>query len=343
MKKKRIFWYLLLCLIILNVFLARADIPCGTTISSSGTYVLESDKTCSGTWLTVSAENVVVDLNGHTVIYNSGNGIKISAHGVTVTNGIIIQGSGGEHVIESSNRGKGELSYLVLKTTQLGSYGISAYTGLGGTEIHHVYVETHAEQLDESRNGGGRTCIREDYCNDPCGGDIHDNILVNCHTGLSIEEKSNSAPRNIYNNLVQHKRMVGCKQPMGIAISNVVKNADIHDNQIISDNGRGLYISGYGSGTIGPSNSIARNNRIDVEYNYVAVSGDGSHCEGYVENNVNGPYMRYGTTNNRIEDNIILVDNKAGGGNYGVFVGSDNVDPLMTGLVVSGNTIIVGD
>jgi len=308
------------------------------------TYILTRDVSAGGTCFTIRGEGVTLNLNKHTVVYNEAPssspvyGIHVAANGAVVTNGTILQGSGASalsHAIRyADNRGGGELSYLIAKVSGRQSMGVYGYTAMGDTEMHHLFIDSRATK-NPSRNEG-LACIKIDYCNDPCKGDIHDNILVNCHSGISIEQKDNSLERNVYNNLIQHKRRLGIKQPQGIAIGHLASNINVYDNQVISDNGRGIYVSGYGQGTPGPTNIVVRRNRVDVDYFIQAKSGDGN----YVENNVDGIYVRYGAGNNAFEDNIIIADNHAGSSVDPFFIGSDNYDQRMRGLAVRGNTII---
>jgi len=335
MKRGLIVFLLIIC----SAYAIDID-SCQTLSQNSATYVLTQDVSSSGNCFQISGNGITLDLNEHTVTYDTssgGHGVQIGASGVTVTNGIIIQGNGGSskaHAIESSGAGSGELSYLVIYTHGVQAQGIAAYNGLGGTEIRNVYIDGRLEK-NPARNED-HNCIQQDYCNSPCDGDIHDNILVNCHIGISMEESSIGPGKNIYNNLIQHKRRPGIKQPMGIHLSALVANYEVYDNQIITDYGRGIYVSGYGDGEQGPRDITIRDNRVDVDLLEAATAGSGN----YPENNAFGLYDRYGAGRITYTNNIILADNHVDYQKVGVFVGSDSRDSLMVDLIYEDNTII---
>jgi len=331
---------LLFLLIIGSVYAVDID-SCQTLSQGGATYVLTQDVSSSGTCFQISGSGITLDLNEHTVTYDTssgGHGVRITASGVTVTNGIIIQGNGGSskaHAIESSGAGSGELSFLVIYTHGVQAQCIYAYEGLGGTDIHHVFMDGRIGK-NPARNEE-HNCLYMDYCNSPCDGDIHDNVIVNCHIGIAVEDRGNTLPKEYYNNLIQHKRLTGIKQPCGIWISAIAHDITIRDNQIVSDEGgRGIYLSGYSDQEPGPNNILVRDNRIDVTLFTKAEANSGN----YPETNVFGFYDRYGAGTNTYRNNVILADNDASNQKVGVFVGSDSPDSLMKDLVYEDNIII---
>src|SRR5205814_8284611 len=64
-------------------------VHCGETITTS--VVLRADLTCPGTAIVVGANDLVIDLDGHTITGSrTGNGVEGDSHaGITVRNGTI--------------------------------------------------------------------------------------------------------------------------------------------------------------------------------------------------------------------------------------------------------------
>jgi hypothetical protein len=113
-----------------------------------------------------------------------------------------------------------------------------------------------------------------------------------------------------------------------------------HDNQIITDQGRGIMLDGLAQGTgMGAINNEVYDNRIDVQYSLLGRTGGGS----YPSINLYGIRSRYSSYGNVYSGNIVLVDNNVGGRSYGFYIGSDSTDPLMNDISIENNTIIARD
>ncbi|GEM_PF-3441130 len=74
---------------------------CGTLSSANTTYILDNDVSSAGTCFTTSANGTILDLNGHTVTYNTAAGDSVygylsawNPNGARVTNGSFVQGAG---------------------------------------------------------------------------------------------------------------------------------------------------------------------------------------------------------------------------------------------------------
>lgn len=319
-----------------SVAVAETDLTSPGTLNNAGeNYKLIDDISASGTAFTINANNITLDLNGHTIIYNTAssqsavNGISISASGVTVKNGTVIQGNGkSSHspVIQISNGSGNKLHHLVLKPTGVKCYGIS---GIRSVEIHHVYIESHTTTSCD--RGDGIAAMQLEGGDGV--GDIHDNIFVNGHTGLVLI--GGSQETKVYNNRIQHERRPGCKAPYGIGLSYRIHNVEVYNNQIISDNGRGIILDGWSQGAPeGASGNHIHNNRIDVQYSKAASSGY------YVENAVYGIRDRYSSGNNIFEDNVVIAANGIDGRLRAFYIGSDGSDLKMINLLLQNNIII---
>lgn len=106
---------------------ACTEITGAVTISTSGTYCLNSDLTVgSGTAIMVGAHNVTIDLNGHTLT-GTGTGVQVAYRdNLTVTNGTLQDFSTGVSSTYSDN--------LVVKNVVMknaGKRGVTAKNGEG--------------------------------------------------------------------------------------------------------------------------------------------------------------------------------------------------------------------
>lgn len=327
------------------------ELACGTTVSTAGTYTLDTNLTCDGTWLTLTGSGITVDLDGHTVIYNqasAGNGINVNGSGQTITNGYLIQGDdadGDSPAVKFYSNGGHTVSYMGIKMNGVVTgdmYAAGVDDGSSGSEIHHVFVEHHGSTSNISYSP---RCIRGDQ-RTTAGMLIHDNILEGCHQGISLDylglDWAETQPASInisyvYNNRIQHERTPGTKAPFGISLGKSYK-VNIYNNQLISDNGRGIMLDGLGQGVpTGTEYCNVYSNRIDVNYEEPAEGGS------YPENHVVGGYDRYSSGNNNWEDNIVLVDNNTGAGDAATecfFCGSDSTDSNMINLLYDGNVCV---
>jgi hypothetical protein len=143
---------------VLSIFISAtttgtAITSCQTLGSSGSTYVLQNDVSAAGTCFTLSADNVKLDLNGHTVTYNTSNqtspvhAIQASSFnnvGFTVLNGSLVEGTAsvaGSHVIDMGTPMSGPTVYNVRFTWSAPfsqalqtSYGNSSVAG--GAIVH---------------------------------------------------------------------------------------------------------------------------------------------------------------------------------------------------------------
>ncbi|MFO1435176.1 MAG: hypothetical protein U1F34_01925 [Gammaproteobacteria bacterium] len=330
-------------------------IPGGSTsatLSQAGkVYVLGGNLTTSGQAVKITASNITLDLNGYTIVYNnSGSGsvrgieTAVFADNITIRNGTILQGAGnssGSPAVyltgATSTPGKFTLKNLVIRTTGWQSDGVENGQGyaLNGTTIDHCFIELKGGT--DAIDGAGADPIGIN-ARSKGGMVITNNILVGGHRGMQLAltdgTVSDTARSDVSGNLIQQQRSPGSKAPYGILLAKA-HNVDIHDNQIVSDDGRGINVDGWEDGTsTGAAGNKVFNNVIDVQYNTLATSG------AYVENNVYGIRDRYGSGNNSFTGNTIMVANSLSGDLMGVFIGSDSVDQYMVNLVADSNTII---
>lgn len=331
--------------------------PGGTatvTLNQAGkVYKLTGNLTTPGQAVRITASDITFDLNGYTVTYNNAasssrvRGIETAtfADNITIMNGTVVQGAGktaGSPAIyltgSTSTPGKFIVHDMVIRTTGFQSNGIMNSQGyrFTGSQIYRNYVEVLGGTT--ALDGSGADPIYVSGGGNTAGISIHDNVLVNGHRGMQIiytGTTTASTPRSqIYGNRIQQKRSPGSKAPYGMLLAKA-DNFDIYENQIVSDDGRGIILDGWENGTSnGANGNRVFRNRIDVQYSAVATSG------GYVENNIYGIRDRYGSGNNTFDSNVVMVANGISGTINGFFIGSDSADSYMTGLVASNNTVI---
>lgn len=314
-------------------------------------HKLESDLTAPGTAVVITADDVTLDLNGHTITYNAeqsstsvfGVYVAVGVDRVTITNGTILQGAGKSQDSPaillygaSWQAGPHMIHDLVIRTIGAESGGIQADKGysFNQSKIFRTYIEVL-----------GNTSAIDGYGADPMsltarnrgGIEIHDNILVGGHRGMQLIYigADNANRSDVYRNRIQQKRRPGSKAPYGILLAGRSHNVHIYENQIISDDGRGINVDGWGQGVEdGASGNFIYGNRIDVQYSSSATSGE------YVENNVYGIRDRYSSGDNTFEGNTIIAANDVRGDVFGIFIGSDEPDPLMRNIIARSNTII---
>ena len=93
-----VFFIIIVFSIVISSLFADTNLSGPGTLNKNGEYYrLTQDISASGTVFTISASNVTLDLNGHTITYNTssrGAGIVVNSSNNTVKNGWILQGSG---------------------------------------------------------------------------------------------------------------------------------------------------------------------------------------------------------------------------------------------------------
>lgn len=313
-------------------------------------YTLGADLVANGTAVTITADNVTLDLNGHTITYNAaastasvyGVYVAVGIDKVTIRNGTIIQGAGRSarspalyFYGASWLVGPHTVSDLVIRTIGRQCNGIDASRSysFNSSNILRTYIEVRGGTT--AIDGAGADPI--DVSARQRGGvQIHDNILVAGHRGMQLAYVGTltASRSNVYRNRIQQKRSVGSKAPYGILLAKS-HNVYVAANQIISDDGRGIILDGWEQGTSeGATRNSVIGNWIDVQYSSVASSG------AYVENNVFGIRDRYSSGDNVFGWNNIIVSNDVAGQIFGLYIGSDAVDPRMVRIYARSNTVI---
>lgn len=343
-----------------GVGVARGEIlisTSGTLSVSNETYKLTNDIVANGTAFTITAKDIIFDLNGYTITYNAQASASpvygiytpmSTADRFVIKNGTIIQGAGnsdkssGIYIFGGYLYGPNELYNLIIKVNGKEADGFVASQGYSfqDSKIHNVFFETNGTTTDISSAPNCITVSETDG-----GIEIYDNICLRGHSGINLSLAGlgtpTAKPSKIYGNLIQQERVGGVKAPYGISLGKA-SYVSIYNNQIITDNGRGIMIDGWGNGVPeGSHNNNIYNNTIDVQYSTPATQGQ------YVENNVYGLAARYSSGYNTFDNNTVIATTLLTGADAGYVdgsnIGSDTSDLLSTNLTVSNNIFIVRD
>ncbi len=220
-------------------------------------YVLTRDIIADGTAIEITADNVTLDLDGHTVVF--GDDTDEIAYGVLVANrgGKTVIANG--HIVQGRKSGEYSAAIVSRKAPQpLEISGISTdvqlrcaipidLTSGPPAEIHHNNIYSRVTEL-ESRHQPGNTLLL-------VGGDpiylslrnvnIHDNLFTGgCHRGIHLREvvpSTGSDPRvEVHHNDIQHHQ----QYVNGYAIIPSA-GSDIHHNKITST-GRAVHLNEEG-------------------------------------------------------------------------------------------------
>lgn len=242
------------------------------TLSQADTeYILENDVVANSTAFSIAADNITLNLNGHTVVYDQKNG-NSSAYGVLLTgwtrrdiavvNGTIIQGEGNTPGKLVNEYGMGSnpvcgmsverfiVAGLSIKYQSRDTSGI--YAMGSGIQIYHNTIEDRGSEITNRHQG---TATIEGRAS--AGMLVHHNMIVRSrHIGIRSGKDS-----QIYNNDITidswNTNSVGIAGDAGARHSNG-GSARIHHNRIM---GRGIHPIGIWPG----SDCEVYDNYVDVQ------------------------------------------------------------------------------
>ncbi len=226
---------------------------CGIITQSNETFILTRDISSADTCLTVTANNVVIDLNGFTITYGSGGvtqmyGVRSGwGYGnIRVTNGTIRQSQAAgsfSHAVYFSSGSNDEVDHLTLEVYTDSSAAIQTWWGTG----HHVHdntITSHVETIqDRHQNQGYDIQLWEG-----ASFDVHDNTIVGGPQGGIFYYHSDNT--KVYNNdISQGGQAVGYSNDFCIGASG--GNSEVYNNNCHPIQGRGIHLSGNGSKAYG--------------------------------------------------------------------------------------------
>ena len=301
-------------------------------------YVMTKDVTAKGNGFTFDGKNVVIDLGGHTLTFNtepyktdagtkymfrSPFGILLKGENVELKNGSILQGTGHNSQAKCVFvRGKKCNIHHTTTVISGGDQGRNFYSvwGTDGIRLHHNYIVNHG--VAES-NWYGAVSFTETGVNH----DIHHNTIVGGHQGILISGQRERQNAHVHHNYIQHKRTRGAKAPQGIYIR--ASGCEIDHNEIVSIDGRGIMPVGR--------NNHWHDNIVDVRYTSKAEGGF------YPENRCYGYWSRGDSSGSRIINNLFVVNNEVVGdrtsNTIGILLFREGA--LLRNCTITGNRLLI--
>jgi len=271
------------------------------------TYVLTQDISAPGTALTIVARGITLDLNGHTVTYNTEPsetpvyGISVGSpedwpnlwlnmdeRGLRIRNGSIVQGPGGSaysHAVylRWTNARNVEISGLDIAVRGDNTKGIEIFGGRDFS-IHDNRI-TSTVSVCTNRHAYDSYAVRIDGA--PAGVSFHHNTIRGGHGGIAVTRGSDLL---IYENDISHKCLAG--NGYGVTLY-APKNAVVRDNRIVSQDGLGILVDDE------YQNVEVSGNTIDVK---MAPKSEGTYAWGIKCRTSPGTQAPQGL---RVHDNVI--------------------------------------
>lgn len=326
----------------------------GKLTQSNTKYVLTKDISAAETAFSFGrgVKNVILDLGGHVVTYNTEKkkgipgkpysecvyGVSIAARGmenIVVRNGTILQGKGsnaGSHAVRIGGGKSIEVTGVNCRVHGPSTSCVSSLWGGPAGRIHDNYLENHGTGLKRGLHTPDGIVLSQ---SGP-GWEIYNNTIIGGHRGIAVWNNATGgnydSKANIHHNRISPRRVHGQKAPQGILCFGSAMN-HIHENEISTDDARGINLQGRGSG-----GSHVHNNLIACRYSTVAKEGN------YVENRCYGYWERDGR-GNRLHDNLFIVGNEVPGdrtsNSIGILATTTGANVRLTAAEFKNNRIIV--
>jgi len=317
-----------------------SGLACGTSITSSGTYVLDQNLVCSGSWLSVSASNVVVNMSGHSITYsNSTSGAHAIELNGSVTgfklggNGTINSGSSAGHAIFTNN------------------------DNINGLDIGTITFNMRGPSADAIHFSNSPSAVMDIA--------IHDNVMnmnpvsAGYVTGVYFDGGgSGYYTGSINNNAITLGQNASSGRPSAIAVTfpNALQNnpLEIHSNTITLNGTMNNGVRLYGS-----DNFVIRNNSITVtsvgnNAKPIQLDGGSSYNDVYANNiDVNSTdtasstyaiRIRFDASYNKIHANTINIEDSSGSyPAYGIVLGATEGGTTPNANEIYDNLIVGAD
>ncbi|TFG88755.1 MAG: hypothetical protein E4H17_01860 [Gemmatimonadales bacterium] len=211
------------------------------------TYILMRDVTAPGDAFVITAPDVTLDLDGHTVTFGNDTdkqvfGVNAQCKGpATVCNGHLAQGArSGKYSAAVESRWIPEPREVFGISTDVHlpcAYPVRGFGACAGLHIHHNHLASRVTEV-ESRHYPGNDLLRLDIQ----GGNIHvhDNLLTGgCHRGMGLTGEGPNVEVD-HNDVRHHQQYVN-----GYAFGASCAGLDIHHNRVTS-HGRGVHLTAEG-------------------------------------------------------------------------------------------------
>ncbi|HUW56702.1 MAG TPA: hypothetical protein VMZ92_08710 [Planctomycetota bacterium] len=293
----------------------------GALTQSNTRYMVTTDIEAPGTAFTLGngVTNVILDLGGRVVTYNAETQPKVPGkpygecvygllirgrgiEGIVIRNGTIVQGKGsnaGSHAISIQSGKRIEICDTNIRVHGPSTSNLATvWTGPDG-RVHDNYLENRSR--DTAPGLFAPTGIN--LSQTAPGWEIYNNTVVGGHQAVAVWANAAADQRTAYeihHNRLSPRRIHGLKAPQGILCFGSDGN-HIYENEIATDDARGINLQGRGSG-----NNNVHNNLIACRYSTEATEGN------YVENRCYGYWERDGNAN-RLHANVWIVGNEVTG------------------------------
>ena len=274
-------------------------------------YILDGDITANSTAITVTANYVVINLNGYTITYNQvspGEGVNIGAwnkHDIAIVNGSIIQGAAKS---EGSQTGGGNNPVTTYNSN------VDALYTVDKVQIANLYVRYGGKDVGGIMCAGNYGLYEENTIED-----TYDyGTLKNRHAG--IPALTASAGNNTHYNIYRNNTIKNCRH-RGIDVSHA---AEVYGNKIDT---RAIATNAYGIFAYQRKNVKIYNNTITARGEHsigIGVIGD---TTGYT------PML---VDNNEIYNNYLDSRTTRLGTEYGGFGGDPDPSKVFTGSGATG-------
>ena len=313
--------------------------PAAFTKAKDTRFVLKNDISVprAGALKFTACEKIEIDLNGHTITYNTedynpqkewGAGLNVSySRDIVVRNGTIVQAS--EDTVTALGFGYCDdvlidgVNVFVKRPTR--PEGDSVTPALTATIGIFRYGAALKGPPEAAYRNAIRNCYLEDggiSLNEAYDYEISGNVIANAHCGMAVlggQAKQEAGRRGnnirIHDNRVQSLRVVGWKSPTGIYLA-AARECEVYNNKFASDDARGVISSGGG-----PEKNVIHHNEISARYATASAVG-------YVDNRPYGIWTRNSWGTEIHHNRILVIDSSPfeGGGNYaiGIVCGANN-------------------
>lgn len=210
-------------------------------------YVLTEDVAAKGTAFEITAPDVTLDLDGHTVVFGDDTDDQVRgvwAHNrgkATICNGHIVQGRRSKAystAVESRWREAPTEIFAISTDVHLRcAYPVKFLGKATDVAVHHNLLTSRVIDI-ESRHYPGNDLLRLDVSGGAIA--VHDNLLTEgCHVGIRLAGQGGRVEVH-HNDIRHHQQYVN-----GYAIAAACPGADIHHNRITSC-GRGVHLTREG-------------------------------------------------------------------------------------------------
>ena len=300
----------------------------GEFLESNALYVLTRDISAPrgalsfGKEWAVKITNCIIDLNGHTVTYNTEKynptfrevceGIRVFGDGpVVIRGGAVLQGAGGDPGCHGINlRGAlAEVDRVSVCVSGASATNIYGAGGGAGGRVHDCYLENRSTSI--APNLGATSGISVTYTGG--GWEIYNNTIIGGH--WSVYLAANARPTQdtrakVHHNRLAPRRVPGVKSPHAVMIYTSNGN-DVFENLIDTLDARGINVQ------MGSKDNRVRHNLVAARYTSNALGAG-----GYDENRCYGYWERSGgQAGNSVVANVFIVNNATKGDDTSSSVG----------------------